>query len=283
MKFQQCLILVCLFWGTAVAAGGNGECPNGPPLIRYPAGWYAEASAGGERYYLVRESPWGAAFFSVDGRDRGRNSFLPFDADTTRSILIGLGIAILILLIVVGALLLRLSRRMPAEGAPVSTTIFRDEEDAREFLQPLDEPADNDRTRFGLADDVPEGVQVVSTGRKKKKMPSSKPKVSVLTLSPIEGGEAGPLVRLSSQELKKMNVKLGRNREVSDIVLKHTKVSREHVEIRHDPGEGFLLRDIGSANGTYINKMKLAAQKWTQLFDGDTVLIGGFHYRVVIE
>jgi len=64
----------------------------------------------------------------------------------------------------------------------------------------------------------------------------------------------------------------GRHPE-SDIFLDDITVSRRHVEITPDPGGTFTLRDVGSLNGTYVNRVRIDE---VELSPGDEVQIGKF-------
>ena len=66
-------------------------------------------------------------------------------------------------------------------------------------------------------------------------------------------------------------VKAGRHPE-SDIFLDDITVSRRHVEIT-PTGEGYAVRDVGSLNGTYVNKERIDD---VRLSPGDEVQIGKF-------
>ena len=61
----------------------------------------------------------------------------------------------------------------------------------------------------------------------------------------------------------------------SDIFLDDVTVSRRHVEFRRDGG-GFAVYDVGSLNGTYVNRERIDS---AALAGGDEVQIGKF--RVV--
>src|SRR5947208_10760198 len=63
----------------------------------------------------------------------------------------------------------------------------------------------------------------------------------------------------------------GRHPE-SDIFLDDVTVSRRHVEFRRD-GSGFAVYDVGSLNGTYVNRERIDS---AALADGDEVQIGKF-------
>ncbi len=63
----------------------------------------------------------------------------------------------------------------------------------------------------------------------------------------------------------------GRHPE-SDIFLDDVTVSRRHAEFRRTPG-GFAVRDVGSLNGTYLNRERIDSG---ELAGGDEVQIGKF-------
>ena len=66
----------------------------------------------------------------------------------------------------------------------------------------------------------------------------------------------------------------GRHPE-SDIFLDDVTVSRRHAEFLRGP-DGFTVRDVGSLNGTYVNRERIDS---TLLANGDEVQIG--KYRLV--
>jgi pSer/pThr/pTyr-binding forkhead associated (FHA) protein len=63
----------------------------------------------------------------------------------------------------------------------------------------------------------------------------------------------------------------GRHPE-SDIFLDDVTVSRRHAEFRRD-GAAFSVRDVGSLNGTYVNRERIET---ATLAGGDEVQIGKF-------
>ncbi len=67
-------------------------------------------------------------------------------------------------------------------------------------------------------------------------------------------------------------VRAGRHPQ-SDIFLDDITVSRRHVEITPDGGGSYSLRDVGSLNGTYVNRERIDD---VQLAPGDEVQIGKF-------
>lgn len=99
-----------------------------------------------------------------------------------------------------------------------------------------------------------------------------------------EVGEAG-LVELDQVEgaagrrmhdIAGERVIVGRSRK-SDIVLDDVTVSREHAEISRG-GEGFRVRDAGSLNGTYVNRVRVDS---VDLRDGDEIQIGKYRFKFV--
>lgn len=99
------------------------------------------------------------------------------------------------------------------------------------------------------------------------------------TDSPVEGLPygSGMLIVLRGPNagsrflLDKDMTTAGRHPE-SDIFLDDVTVSRRHAEFRRD-GNSFLVRDVGSLNGTYANRDRIEEAKLT---GGDEVQIGKF-------
>ncbi len=71
--------------------------------------------------------------------------------------------------------------------------------------------------------------------------------------------------------LDKEVVQAGRHPE-SDIFLDDITVSRRHAEFQRG-GDGYVVRDVGSLNGTYLNRERIDEEKLT---NGDEVQIGKF-------
>jgi hypothetical protein len=64
---------------------------------------------------------------------------------------------------------------------------------------------------------------------------------------------------------------IGRSPEC-DVFLDDVTVSRRHAELLRE-GESFSIRDLGSLNGTYVNRKRIES---TVLEDGDEVQIGKY-------
>ena len=64
----------------------------------------------------------------------------------------------------------------------------------------------------------------------------------------------------------------------SDIFLDDVTVSRKHAEFRRE-GTAFSVRDVGSLNGTYVNRQRIDD---SPLATGDEVQIGKFRLVVML-
>lgn len=72
-------------------------------------------------------------------------------------------------------------------------------------------------------------------------------------------------------------VGVGRSPE-SDVFLDDVTVSRRHAEFRHG-ADGWSVRDVGSLNGTYVNRVRVDDQR---LNGGDEVQIGKFRFIFLV-
>ena len=64
-----------------------------------------------------------------------------------------------------------------------------------------------------------------------------------------------------------------------EVHLDHPSVSRRHAEIRRQPDSSFVIRDLGSANGTFVDGQRVVA--WLPLAKGAVVQIGP--YKLVYD
>jgi Protein of unknown function (DUF3662)/FHA domain len=92
------------------------------------------------------------------------------------------------------------------------------------------------------------------------------------------GGGAGSLLLPTDERvvLGEFVVTVGRMPD-STIVLADPNVSRHHAEVRPQ-GDGYVVVDLGSTNGTRVNGVKVSQQ---ELRDGDEVIFG--NTRMVFE
>ncbi len=94
---------------------------------------------------------------------------------------------------------------------------------------------------------------------------------SLIELDQVEG-TAGRRMH----DIKEDVVTVGRGPE-SDIFLDDVTVSRRHAEIER--GErGYRIRDVGSLNGTYVNRVRVDA---VDLRNGDEIQVGKYRFRFV--
>lgn len=77
-------------------------------------------------------------------------------------------------------------------------------------------------------------------------------------------------------DLREEVVTVGRGQE-SNIFLDDVTVSRKHAEILHAQ-KGYRIRDVGSLNGTYVNRVRVDA---VDLRNGDEIQVGKYRFRFV--
>ncbi len=79
-------------------------------------------------------------------------------------------------------------------------------------------------------------------------------------------------------QINKFPATIGRSKDVS-LKLGTTAVSRQHCEIAENGG-ALIVRDLGSTNGTFVNKGKVETP--TELGNGDLLRVGPVTFRAVI-
>lgn len=77
-------------------------------------------------------------------------------------------------------------------------------------------------------------------------------------------------------EVKQGTVVVGRA-SVSDLRLQHPSISRRHTQIKR-VGEQFFVKDLGSQNGTFVNKQRIATE--VEVKPGDTIAMGNALLRL---
>jgi FHA domain len=82
----------------------------------------------------------------------------------------------------------------------------------------------------------------------------------------VGGGLAGERFALAAE-----NTLIGRSPEC-DVFLDDVTVSRRHAELLQQ-GERFTIRDLGSLNGTFVNRHRVEA---VELHDDDEVQVGKY-------
>lgn len=96
-------------------------------------------------------------------------------------------------------------------------------------------------------------------------------------LAELDPGQACLIVRRGPAAgtkfvLDKDTLTVGRHNQ-SDIFLNDITVSRHHAEIRKAEGGGYGVADLGSLNGTYVNRERVDK---ADLSSGDELQIGKF-------
>ena len=99
----------------------------------------------------------------------------------------------------------------------------------------------------------------------------------VVNLADLPPGSGVLLVRSGPQaglrvQLNDTVTRLGRHPD-SDVYLDDITVSRRHVEVERKDAE-FVVRDVGSLNGTYLNQQRIDAD--AALVHGDELQVGKF-------
>lgn len=105
---------------------------------------------------------------------------------------------------------------------------------------------------------------------------SALPKTATPTLArlvPVKNATTPAMPALKETVLSQTKVAtIGRQPGVY-LLIDHTAISRRHAEITYANGS-YILRDLGSANGTYINDVRLEAGSVHILSQGDSVRFG---------
>jgi len=102
-------------------------------------------------------------------------------------------------------------------------------------------------------------------------VPGEVEEAALIELDQVEG-TAGRRMHDLSDEV----VTVGRGQE-STIFLDDVTVSRKHAEILHGD-RGYRIRDVGSLNGTYVNRVRVDA---VDLRNGDEIQVGKYRFRFV--
>jgi pSer/pThr/pTyr-binding forkhead associated (FHA) protein len=99
------------------------------------------------------------------------------------------------------------------------------------------------------------------------------PAIEGPTLAVRAGGPPGAVFSLDHE-----TVTIGRE-PAADVFLDDVTVSRNHAIITRAPG-GTVLRDLGSLNGTYVNRRRIEGEE--VLEDGDELQIGKFRLTFLV-
>ena len=75
---------------------------------------------------------------------------------------------------------------------------------------------------------------------------------------------------------------VGRSSNCAIAILEKT-ISRCHAVIKYHPGKGFSIMDLGSVNGTFVNRSKLVPLTHKLLKDGDLLEFNKFRIEFFIS
>lgn len=94
--------------------------------------------------------------------------------------------------------------------------------------------------------------------------------------------EMGACLTSKKDDLQKIHINkdiflIGRNPDISDLVLNEKSIGRIHSEIHTHHGNYYII-DKNSRNGTYINYEKLEGGREYKLNDNDTILFANLEY-----
>ena len=120
-------------------------------------------------------------------------------------------------------------------------------------------------------DDVVGGSEHLST--QEREVLSALPEGSAMLIA-LSGPDRGARFLLNVQ-----STLIGRDSS-SDILLDDITVSRKHAQIEHAIGSMYVLKDLGSLNGTYVNG---EASQGSTLSQGDLIQIGKFKLTFFVK
>jgi len=86
-------------------------------------------------------------------------------------------------------------------------------------------------------------------------------------LTVIEGRNAGRRFKVDGLAT------IGRSPD-STVMLDDTEISRQHARLSRDPSGGYLLEDLSSKNGTFVNDRRLVDRSPVSVADGDRIRLG---------
>lgn len=75
----------------------------------------------------------------------------------------------------------------------------------------------------------------------------------------------------------KSEITIGRSKD-ADIILPQLTITRHHAAIRKTDKGGYMIRDLGSKNGTFVNGKRITEE--TPLSEHDDILIGAYKFRL---
>ncbi|MDP9456313.1 MAG: hypothetical protein CYG60_01125 [Actinobacteria bacterium] len=120
------------------------------------------------------------------------------------------------------------------------------------------------------------GEEEYAVGKKAQGEEDPNEGAALIELDQVEGTAGRRMHDIGSEK-----VTVGRSPD-SQIFLDDVTVSRRHAEVfrREAPGgNGFRIRDAGSLNGTYVNRVRVDS---VDLRNGDEIQIGKYRFKFVL-
>ena len=92
------------------------------------------------------------------------------------------------------------------------------------------------------------------------------------------------LVQLDASGVSSREVQLGARitigrAPINSLVFNDRELSKSHAEIFAD-GDGYMVCDLGSSNGTFVNGKRLAPHDMKVLHNGDEIRLGNLFARI---
>ncbi|MDE6516584.1 MAG: FHA domain-containing protein, partial [Acetatifactor sp.] len=112
----------------------------------------------------------------------------------------------------------------------------------------------------------------------------TKPLTADAAPGPEEGGIR--IVAMNAPEpfeilINRDEMLLGKKRELVDAVIPFNKmISRKHCKISRNNGE-YYISDEGSANGTYVNRIRLSPGQRQQIKKGDIIRLADSDFQIL--
>ncbi|MEJ2208363.1 MAG: FHA domain-containing protein [Anaerolineae bacterium] len=101
---------------------------------------------------------------------------------------------------------------------------------------------------------------------------------TLLGILQIQVAGAGGAPARDELPLYRQTVTLGRSQD-NDVILEDRKVSGQHAQLSLGR-EGWMMGDLGSSNGTYVDGQRLAPRRPVPLRPGSVVQIGDFQFQI---
>jgi hypothetical protein len=76
---------------------------------------------------------------------------------------------------------------------------------------------------------------------------------------------------------------IGRNLERSGVAVLEHSISRHHARLDLEPGGRWVISDLGSANGTFLNEHALVAETASPIATGDKIGVSGVGFYFVAD